>query len=99
MSIAVWERDLDRMQRKHSIATCWLRAEIFVPILSAILAVTSLFFGILRPQLWPLASCFALSAILLIGLHFVPAARDERTALADLVLLTPLAWLLAGKVV
>ncbi|HST31738.1 MAG TPA: hypothetical protein VLK27_12960 [Chthoniobacterales bacterium] len=99
MSIAVWERGLDRMQGKHSIATYWPRAEIFVQILFAILVVASFFLGILKPPLWPLSSCFALSAVLLIALHFVPVSRDERTALADLVLLTPLAWLLAGKVV
>lgn len=78
MSTAVWERDLDRMQGKHSIATRWRRAEIFGRILSAILTVACLFLGILKPQVWPLANCFAVSAILLITLHFVPAARDER---------------------
>jgi hypothetical protein len=98
MSIAVWERDLDRMQGKHSIATRWQRARILVCIVSATLAVISFLLGILKPEIWPLASCFALSAILLVALHFVPVPRDERTALADLVLLTPLAWLLAGRV-
>jgi hypothetical protein len=63
-----------------------------------ILAMTSFLFGILKAQFWPLAGCFALSASLLAALHFISAARDERTALADLVLLTPLAWLLVAKV-
>lgn len=99
MSIAVWERDLDRTQGKHSMATRWPRGDSFVRIFLAVLAVTSLLFGILRPRLWPLASSFAVSSTLLAALHFVPVARDERTAMADLVLLTPLTWLLAGKIV
>ena len=98
MSIAVWERDLDRIQGKHSIATRWQHARILVCILSATLAVISFFLGVLKLEIWPLASCFALSAILLVALHFVPIPRDKRTALADLVLLTPLAWLLTGKI-
>jgi hypothetical protein len=99
MSIAVWERDLDQAQGKHSIATRWPRSDPFVRIFAVVLAMTSLLLGILKPQLWPLASCFAVSASLLAALHFIPADRGERTALADLVLLTPLAWPLVAKVV
>lgn len=99
MSIAVWERDLDRIQGKHSIATHWSRSDLFVRIFTVILAATSLLLGVLQSQLWPLAGCCALSASLLAALYFIPAPRDERTALADLVLLTPLAWLLIAKVV
>ena len=99
MSIAVWEQDLDRMQGKHSIATRWSHSNLFVRTFAVILAVTSLLLGILQWRLWPLASCFVLSTSFLAALHFIPGARDERTALADLVLLTPLAWLLVAKVV
>lgn len=99
ISIAVWERDLDRMQGKHSVATSWLRNDLLIPAFAVIVAVTSLLLGILKPHLWSLASCLAVSVSLLAVLHFVRAPRDERTALADLVLLTPLAWLLIAKVV
>jgi hypothetical protein len=99
MSIAVWERDIDRAQGKHSIATRWPRSDLFVRIFAVILAMTSFLLGIRKLQLWPLAGCFALSTSLLAVLHFIPMPRDERTALADLVLLTPLAWLLVAKAV
>ena len=94
MSIAVWERDLDRVQGKHSIATRWPDAKLFVRIFAAALAIACVIFGVAEPQLWPVAGCFAVSAIALLALEFLPVARDERTALADLVLLTPFGWLL-----
>ena len=65
MGIAVWERDLDRVQGKHSIATRWLRGDLFVRIFAVILAVASLALGIVKPQLRSLAGCFAVSASLL----------------------------------
>jgi hypothetical protein len=46
-------------------------------------------------MLWPIALCLATSGLLLSALYFAPVSRDERTALADLVLLTPLVLLLA----
>lgn len=98
MSIAVWERDFDRAHAKHSIATRWRRSDVFVRIFALILAAAALLLGTFKFQPWPLAVCLAISASLLVAVHFVPVARDERTALADLVLLTPLAWLLVGKI-
>jgi hypothetical protein len=44
------------------------------------------------------ALCLGVSASLLGALHFVPLPPDERTALADLVLLTPLAVLVVGTI-
>jgi hypothetical protein len=49
------------------------------------------------PRVWPLAVCLGISSILLFALHFFSIGRDERTALADLVLLTPLAFVLGEK--
>jgi len=97
ISIATWERDLDLEQAKHSAATCsralgdfGRSALIVVLSLSAILFL----FGDLDLAL---ASSLAISSGLLWVLHFVPVSRDERTALADLVLFTPFAFLLAEK--
>jgi hypothetical protein len=97
ISIAVWESRLDLLQAKHSIATrvpsvnywacVWL-----VGIASA--SVVIFFLGAFDPAL---AICLGVSAVLLFLLHFGQIPRDERTALADLVLLTPLAFLLLKK--
>jgi hypothetical protein len=98
MSIAVWERDLDQAQGKYSIATRWARTDLFVPVLLIVLFAICLVFAFVDPGLRSLALCLGVSAILLAALQIVPVARDERTALADLVLLTPLAVFVAGKI-
>jgi hypothetical protein len=46
-------------------------------------------------SLLPIAISLSLGAALIAILHFVPIGNDERTALADLVLLTPVAFLFA----
>jgi len=97
-SIAFWERDLDRAQRKHSVATRWPQAAAFAPAASITLAVASGALGFVDHQLGPLAICLSLSAALLAALPLAPVSRDERTALADLVLLTPLGLLVAEKI-
>jgi len=97
MAIAVWERDLDRAQGKHSIATRWPRVKSwaqFLPLLLAFVCAIPAFFD---PSVWPVTVCLGISSILLFALHFFSIRRDERTALADLVLLTPLAFVLGEK--
>lgn len=96
MSIAVWERDLDRLHEKHSIATRLPYAKPLVRALALILAMSSFLFGALMPRFFSLALCLALSAGALVALDLVCVTRDERTALADLVLLTPIILLLFG---
>lgn len=98
ISIAAWERVLDQAQGKYSIATRWTRTDLFVPILLIVLFLICLAFAFVDPGLRSLALCLGASAILLAALHIAPAARDERTAMADLVLLTPLAVFVAGKI-
>ncbi len=95
MSIAVWERDLDRAQRKHSIAT-WC-ADIGVPIrvFCIVVAVAALLLAVVVSSLLPIAISLSAGAALLAILHFVSIGNDERTALADLVLLTPVAFFFA----
>ena len=98
IGIALWERDLDRVQRKDSIATrssdiCFC----YRPITWALALVA---FAI---ALWAKAPVqfmvgIGVSTILLGILDWLGdrIPRDERTALADLVLLTPLLFLLTS---
>jgi hypothetical protein len=99
MSIAVWERDLDRARGRHSIATRWPQltpAVMTVAILLAAAAVAPLLFD---RNLQPLSGCLVASLVLLATLHHAgEAAPDERTALADLVLLTPGLLLVLARV-
>jgi hypothetical protein len=95
LSIAVWERELDEKQGKHSFATRWPGAASFVRFgcgLTVLACLSGLFFR----RAWPVASCLAASSGFLFALHFLPIPRHERTAAADLVLLTPL-LMLAGE--
>lgn len=98
ISIAVWERDLDRAQKKYSIATRWSRSGLFVPILLIVLFAICIAVALVDSGLRSLALCLGVSAILLAALRIAPLAGDERTALADLVLLTPLSVFVAEKI-
>jgi hypothetical protein len=94
ISIAIWERDLDRIQGKHSIATRWAHANSLPPIL---LLAGSVVLALFDPGAWPAVLCLGGSGLLLGALPFVRVSRDERTALADVVLLTPLAFVVAER--
>jgi hypothetical protein len=92
--IAAWERELDAAQGKASFLTSWPAvSRFFKPIgygLALVAAVLACFWRFAIP-LW---FCLGVSALLLVRLNFAPGlSRDKRTALADLVLLTPLAIL------
>ncbi len=97
MNIAVWERALDERQGKHSFATGRAWAGLYVRVMSVAVCLACLALGPVYREAWPITACLALSALLLISLSLVPTRRDERTALADLVLLTPLIFLIAQK--
>lgn len=89
LCIAAWERDLDVAQEKLSAATEWPGLDDF--LIPACLAVAGLAV-ILNWRTPALAISLATSAGLLAVLHrgFRSLKTDTRTALADLVLLTPL---------
>jgi hypothetical protein len=93
MSIAIWERDLDRAQRKHSIATRCPGIGGPIRAFCILVAVTALLLAATSVSLFLIAISLSVAAALLAMLHFISVGRDERTALADLVLLTPLAVL------
>jgi hypothetical protein len=93
-SIAIWERNLDRIQRRHTIATLWPDVNVLVRAVFPILLMGCALLLVFDFMFWPIALCLATSGLLLGALYFAPVSRDERTALADLVLLTPLMLLL-----
>jgi hypothetical protein len=98
VSIAIWERELDRIQGKHSIATRWTHANSFARMLLFLLPAASVLLCLVDRGDWPVTSCVGASSILLGALRFVRVSRDERSALADIVLFTPLALFVAEKV-
>lgn len=85
--IAVWERGLDAAQHRLSIATAFPQVgRLMLPSLALLCLTSAMFAG------QPLFLCLAGSAGLLALLHLSGEriAPDSRTALADLVLLSPL---------
>jgi hypothetical protein len=88
LSIAVWEKDVDLGQGKHSWATEHSRSITFVrPACLVIGFVSCALGGRVIPPL--LAAALAISSGLLLLLHFVDVRKDERTALADMAVLVP----------
>lgn len=90
ISIAVWERALDAAQSRVSIATAFPRSATLLPIWLGALIVASI--ALATRSMSMLYLCIASSAMLLAILQCMRArlAPDTRTAMADLVLLTPL---------
>ena len=97
ISIACWERELDQVQGKVSIATRHPWFARHVGKMGAGLALGSLALAIFLRPATPVFGCVAVSALLLASLEFSPRrlGDDRRTALADLVLLTPILPLVA----
>ncbi len=97
VSIASWERNLDRIQNKHSLATRFGPVLRLGKFLAAALVVGSVFLVWIDVAAWPLAVCISVSSIALISLNKARVCRDERCALADLVLLSPIIFLAIRK--
>ena len=98
ISIAGWERDLDRAQGKVSIATRHPRAIQCVGRIGVVLALAVFAMAIVFPNAAPIFACVGVSALLLTWLNMSPRSlgTNERTALADLVLLTPMVALIVA---
>ena len=90
ISIAAWERDLDRAQRKVSLATRHPAIAAHVAKICAGLALVCFGLTFYSATTRPFFVCAGASALLLAWLNVVDVADDQRTALADLVLLTPI---------
>jgi hypothetical protein len=97
ISIANWELELDRAQKKVSIATRHPAIAGLTGVICVSLAIVSAAIGIANRGLMPLMASLSLSALFLAWLNSSHARlnRDTRTALADLVLLTPIVPLIA----
>jgi hypothetical protein len=91
LSIAAWERELDAAQGKASFLTGWPAVAGALQPIGYAIALAALVFAVFWRFAFPLGLCLALSALLLVRLNVArKLPRDNRTALADLVLLTPL---------
>jgi hypothetical protein len=89
LSISVWKRDLDIAQGGESFATAHPKRKSLPAMSCWILSVIGMTL-LTDSKLRLFAFCLASSALLLALLHRVGRIdRDERVALADLVLLTP----------
>lgn len=96
ISIAVWERELDRTQGKVSLATRHPRVCGRVAKMCAGIALLSFAFAATIRMGSLVFVCAGASALLLAWLNIAGVSDDQRTALADLVLLTPLVPLLTA---
>ena len=96
ISIAFWERELDETQRKVSFATRFPDLHRHLGRLAIAFGLASGFAAIVWREAAPILGCVAVSALLLASLESSRGkiGRDQRTALADVVLLTPLLALL-----
>ncbi len=95
LSIAAWECELDAAQGKTSLLTGWPAVAGALKTIGYGIALAALACAVLWRFALPLWLCLAASAFLLVRLNLAGRfARDSRTALADLVLLTPLFALL-----
>jgi hypothetical protein len=88
ISIAFWERELDANQDRISIATRFPQLRALPPIACAALALIGLS-DVAISNGGVLVVAIATSAALLLLLHLLRLSADTRTAVADLVLLTP----------
>lgn len=97
MSIAVWERTLDLAQGRHSVATRFAFIARILPASGLAIAMLMAGCAPLVPGATALMLCMAASFALLafLGSAWAPCTRDERVALADIVLLTPIVFLIA----
>lgn len=91
ISIAVWERWLDEAQSRVSIATAFPHVASYLPLPLMLVAIASAVLVGSDSSYRALYLCIAASAAVLMFVHLARRRlqADVRTALADLVLLTP----------
>jgi hypothetical protein len=99
ISIAFWERELDETQRKVSFATRYPGLDRHLGKLSIALTLGSGVLIIIYREAAPILGCVSVSSLMLALLDSFRGKidRDQRTALADIVLLTPLFALFVMK--
>lgn len=96
LSISFWERDLDLAQKRISFATEHPAARHLPCIGTSVAVIAAIGLG---PMVgWPIALLLASSAAGLLLLNVVDRIhRDQRVAAADLVLLTPIIYLMIPR--
>ena len=96
ISIAFWERELDQEQRKVSFATRYPNLHPHLGKLEIAFALASGLAALIWRDAAPILGCVSVSSVLLALLNSFRGkiGRNQRVALADLVLLTPLLALL-----
>jgi hypothetical protein len=96
INIAYWERELDEAQQKVSFATRYPTLERHLGKVLGALALSAGGAALAYRDAAPIFLCVSVSSLLLAWLNSNRGriGRNERTALADLVLLTPLFALL-----
>ena len=99
LSIAFWERELDVVQGKVSFATWFPGLNSHLGKLSLVFGLCSGVVAIIFREAAPIFACVTVSSFLLASLDHSREriGQDQRTALADLCLLTPVLVLLASK--
>ena len=94
LSIAVWEREWDEQRGTCSFAVFLSNAAEHVRALSVVSLILCAIYALGEARYVSLGLSLALSALFLLLLQIGGSIRhDERTALADLVLLTPVLFL------
>ena len=98
-SIAVWEHELDVAQEKVSISTRYPSVQRQLGKIALALALASFLGAMFYRDAALIFGCVSASTLLLALLDFLGGAidQDQRTALADLVLLTPLVVLIGAS--
>jgi hypothetical protein len=94
VSIAAWECELDRAQRKVSLATRHPSVGRHAGKICAGLGLACLGLAFYSATTRWFFVCVGASALLLGWLNIARGAEDQRTALADIVLLTPILFLI-----
>ncbi len=96
ISIALWERHLDLVQQRISLATEFPEIGRYLQVALVLLAVICAALGFAAMKGGSVLLCAGVSAALLAGVQFFRngVQTDVRTALADLALLTPMFALL-----
>ena len=89
LTIACWDRQRDKVMEQHSLARCWIRADLWLWLWA--MAVITLAIGAwsMDPRLVPIAAALSLSALALNKLTNAEG-DDLRRVLADVLLLTPM---------
>ena len=99
LCIAFWEKELDKIQRKVSFATRFPTLDRHLERLLLAFAFASGTTAVVIHEVAPILASAGVSSFLLAILSYSGErlSRDQRTALADLVLLTPLLALTVMK--